>query len=77
MVFTSLSKERLKLSKENLEDEDLLLLTDPVAKAKQNATTSVPWLMRTEYISTERNVYGRAGAEAQYIIFDKDWDFQQ
>lgn len=44
-----------------LDPKDQALLVDPVAKqAETKATTSVPWLRRTEYISTERNVYGRS-----------------
>jgi RNA polymerase II-associated factor 1 len=59
--------EKLVPRKELLDEKDQELLIDPVAK-KDTAVGSVPWLRRTEYISTERNVYGRnlkAGVESK------------
>lgn len=35
------------------------MLVAPLSKEAKAFTSSVPWLMRTEYISSERHVYGR------------------
>jgi RNA polymerase II-associated factor 1 len=65
-----LTKERQVPRRELLDPADQELLVDPV-QSKQKADKvvgSVPWLRRTEYISTERNVYGRnlkAGVESK------------
>jgi hypothetical protein len=45
-----------------LSDKELLLLKDPVAQ-QDYKLASVPWLMRTEYISTQRHVYGGVKSE--------------
>jgi RNA polymerase II-associated factor 1 len=59
--YILISSEHIVPRKDLLDVHDQELLVDPVQKQVKALTGvgSVPWLRRTEYISTERQVYGR------------------
>lgn len=52
-----------------MDPSDLALLVSPVEKQTEarGPTPIVPWLRRTEYISTERHSFGRARVEQKYF----------
>lgn len=60
--------EKFVPRKDLLDPKDLQLLVGPVEKlAKTKEAPVVPWLRRTEYISSERASFGRNRADARFI----------
>jgi Paf1 len=62
-----LIQEKLVPRKDLLDPKDLQLLVGPVEKmAKTKEAPVVPWLRRTEYISSERASFGRNRADSRF-----------
>ena len=59
--------EKLVPRKDLLDPKDIALLAKPVErKVEAKQIPNVPWLHRTEYISTERSAFGRKKSGLEY-----------